>query len=84
MAARRTPATAGSTSERRDGAWKFSNHRSTLWNMGESERKTDARIAVSTETRNKVRSKKRGGETYDDLLQRMADQYDPEEDPTQN
>lgn len=46
--------------------------------MGESKRNTDARIAVSTETRNLVRSKKRGGETYDELLQRMSEQYDPE------
>ncbi|MFP9190790.1 hypothetical protein ACLI4Q_03865 [Natrialbaceae archaeon A-CW1-1] len=44
--------------------------------MGDTKRKTDARIAVSTETRNLVRAQKRGGETYDQLLQKMADQYD--------
>ncbi|AHG05426.1 hypothetical protein HALDL1_16575 [Halobacterium sp. DL1] len=46
--------------------------------MGDTERNANARIAVSTETRNLVRSLKRGGETYDQVLQRMADQYDPE------
>lgn len=39
---------------------------------------TDTRIALSTETRDLVRSKKRGGEPYDDLLKKMVDQYDPE------
>jgi hypothetical protein len=47
--------------------------------MGDTERNTGARIAVSTETRDLVRSQKRAGETYDQLLQKMADQYDPEE-----
>lgn len=45
--------------------------------MGETERNTDARIAVSTATRDLVREYKRGGETYDQLLQKMAEQYDP-------
>lgn len=40
---------------------------------------SEARIAVSSETRDKVRANKRGGETYDQLLQKMAEQYDPEE-----
>lgn len=52
--------------------------------MGETERNTDARIAVSTETRNLVRSQKRAGETYDQLLQKMANQYDPDEAPAEN
>ena len=47
--------------------------------MGDSERNTDARIAISTETRDLVRAQKRGGETYDELLKRMASQYDPDE-----
>ena len=47
--------------------------------MGDSERNTDARIAISTETRDLVRAQKRGGETYDELLKRMASQYDPED-----
>lgn len=47
--------------------------------MGDTERSTDARIAVSIETRNLVRSQKRAGETYDQLLQKMIEQYDPNE-----
>lgn len=47
--------------------------------MGDTERKTDARIAVSENTRELVRSHKRGGETYNDLLRKMADQYEPDE-----
>ena len=52
--------------------------------MGETKRNTDARIAVSTETRNLVRSQKRAGETYDQLLQKMAHQYDPDETRAEN
>lgn len=37
-----------------------------------------AHIYCSTETRDRVRELKRGGETYDRLLGRMADQYDPD------
>ena len=47
--------------------------------MGDNERNTDARIAVSTDTRDLVRSQKRAGETYDKLLRKMADQYDPDQ-----
>jgi len=47
--------------------------------MGDTVRKSGARIAVSTETRDLVRSQKRAGETYDQLLQKMAEQYDPDE-----
>lgn len=39
---------------------------------------TKANIPCHKETRNRVRSLKRGGESYDDLLHKMADQYDPE------
>jgi hypothetical protein len=46
--------------------------------MADTSRKTDARIAVSTETRDLIRSLKRGGETYDQLLRKMIDQYDLE------
>jgi hypothetical protein len=35
-------------------------------------------IPVKPDTRDIVRSLKRGGEDYDTLLQKMADQYDPE------
>lgn len=37
-----------------------------------------ARIAVTEETRDAVRDLKRGGETYDELLAKMAAQYDPD------
>ena len=47
--------------------------------MGDTKRKTDARIAISTMTRDLIRSQKRAGETYDQLLQKMADQYNPDE-----
>jgi len=39
----------------------------------------DSRIPCTTETRKLVKAQKRGGESYDDLLQKMVDQYDPEE-----
>lgn len=38
---------------------------------------TDSRIAIRKETRDLVKSQKRGGETYDSLLRKMIDQYDP-------
>jgi len=37
-----------------------------------------ANIKVQPDTRDMVRSLKRGGDTYDDVLQKMADQYDPD------
>ena len=46
--------------------------------MSDSERNTDARIAIDSETREKLRGQKRGGETYDRLLRKMIDQYDPD------
>jgi hypothetical protein len=34
-------------------------------------------ISVTEETRDRIKSHLRGGERYDDLLQRMINQYDP-------
>jgi hypothetical protein len=39
---------------------------------------TDSRIPVSRPTRKRLKALKRGGETYDRLLNKMAEQYDPE------
>lgn len=36
-------------------------------------------IPVKPDTRDMVRELKRGGEDYDTLLRKMADQYEPEE-----
>jgi len=36
-----------------------------------------ANIKVSPKTRDRLKSLKRGGETYDSLLQKMAEQYNP-------
>lgn len=36
-----------------------------------------SRIPVSRSTRELVKAQKRGGETYDDLLRQMVEQYDP-------
>lgn len=36
------------------------------------------RIAIKKGTRDLVRSYKRGGETYDELIRKMARQYEPE------
>ena len=38
---------------------------------------SEARIACSRQTRQLVKAKKRGGESYDELLQKMTKQYDP-------
>lgn len=38
-----------------------------------------ANIKIRPETRDQVKSLKRGGESYDELLQKMAQQYDPEQ-----
>jgi len=38
----------------------------------------DSRIPCTTKTRKLVKAQKRGGESYDDLLQKMVEQYDPE------
>jgi len=38
----------------------------------------ESRIPCSKKTRMAVKRKKRGGENYDTLLQKMVEQYDPE------
>lgn len=38
----------------------------------------DSRIPCSKDTRRLVKRQKRGGETYDSLLRKMARQYNPE------
>ena len=40
---------------------------------------SETRIPVSKETRRLVKSQKRDGERYEELLQKMVDQYDPDE-----
>ncbi len=42
---------------------------------------TDSRIPVSRSTRRTLKAQKRGGETYDELLQKMVRQYDPDDSP---
>lgn len=39
----------------------------------------ESRIPVTRSTLELVKAQKRGGETYDTLLQKMVKQYDPEE-----
>jgi hypothetical protein len=39
---------------------------------------TKARLPVEFDTRDRVKAKKRGGESYDDLLRKMVEQYDPQ------
>jgi hypothetical protein len=41
----------------------------------------DSRTSIKLEkrVRNRLRNAKRGGETYNQLLDRMLEQYDPEE-----
>jgi len=41
---------------------------------------TKARIPCSQETRKLLKSQKRGGESYDKLLQKMVEQYNPNKD----
>jgi hypothetical protein len=41
-------------------------------------REDRAQIYCRAETKEVVRALKRGGETFDEVLHRMADQYDPE------
>lgn len=40
---------------------------------------TESRIPCSRATRRLVKAQKRGGESYDNLLQKMAEQYAPDE-----
>jgi len=36
-------------------------------------------VPCRTATRNKIRSLKRGGESYDEMLRKMVEEYDPDE-----
>jgi len=45
-----------------------------------STRAAESRIPCSRDTLESVRALKRGGENYDQLLTKMAEQYDPDED----
>jgi len=48
--------------------------------MSETEPPAETTLAVKASTReNVLRPLKRGGETYDDLLRKMAAQYTPED-----
>lgn len=40
---------------------------------------TETRIPCSRSTRRLVKAQKRGGESYDEVLKRMVEQYDPSE-----
>jgi hypothetical protein len=40
---------------------------------------TESRIPCSRQTRRLVKQQKRAGENYDQLLAKMAEQYDPDE-----
>lgn len=40
---------------------------------------TESRIPCSRNTRQLVKAQKRGGESYDELLRKMAQEYDPDE-----
>lgn len=40
---------------------------------------TETRVPCSQETKQRLIASKRGNDTYDDLFQKMLDQYDPEE-----
>lgn len=37
-----------------------------------------SRIPCTTETRERIKALKRGGDTYEDVLRKMIGQYDPE------
>jgi len=40
---------------------------------------SESRVPVSDERRRELKSLKRGGEPYDSLLEKMIEQYDPDE-----
>ena len=42
----------------------------------------DSRIPCAVETRKRIKARKRGGETYDDVLRKMLAQYNPDEKPS--
>jgi len=58
----------------------FSETRSKGTTVSNRSQATESRIAVSEPTRKLVRNQKRGGETFDSVLRKMADQYDPTSD----
>lgn len=39
---------------------------------------TESRIPCSIETRKRLKAAKRGGQTYEELLKAMLEQYDPQ------
>jgi hypothetical protein len=45
----------------------------------EMAKASETRIPCSRETRRLVKSQKRAGEAYEELLRKMVDQYDPDE-----
>lgn len=45
-------------------------------------RTTETRIPCSRSTRQLVKSMKRGGESYDEVLRKMAAQYEPHNEVT--
>lgn len=46
----------------------------------EMTNESETRIPCSQRTRQLVKAQKRGGESYDELLEKMAKQYDPDEE----
>ncbi len=50
-----------------------------LCRYGTAESMGRSSIPCREETHERVKALKRGGETWDSLLNKMADQYDPEE-----
>jgi hypothetical protein len=56
----------------------------TMWWLRDGRRRTpmskasESRIPVSIDRREQLKAFKRGGENYDTLLAKMAEQYDPE------
>jgi len=47
--------------------------------MGTSDTPKWSTLTLRTETYEAVKSMKRGGETYQELMSKMLDQYDPDE-----
>jgi hypothetical protein len=48
------------------------------YSMATTENVSETRVPCSRNTREQLRSAKRGGETYDELFRAMLEQYDPE------
>jgi len=49
-----------------------------LVNVQKMTKATESRIPCSRATRRLVKAQKRGGESYDELLQKMVRQYEPD------